>query len=179
LAIYLFVIGSSEVQAVLERKAVAFRAINTLRKLCNHPALMFHHGQVQWHSEKSKAGRRLADCDEGDEAGSDEDDATNSNKGDKKKGGGGGGSAKINWGDSGKLLVLSKVLPLWHSEGHKVLIFTQTRSMLNIIEAMVSYTLHSADKLCGVIVSNNSRPKNSISNTAAWTAVLQFNSAPG
>ena len=43
----------------------------------------------------------------------------------------------LNWADSGKLLVLSKLLPLWKQEGHKVLIFSQTRSMLHLIERMV------------------------------------------
>ena len=41
------------------------------------------------------------------------------------------------WADSGKLLVLSKLLPLWYTEGHKVLIFSQTRGMLSVIESMV------------------------------------------
>jgi len=35
---------------------------------------------------------------------------------------------------SGKLQVLSKILPLWHKQGHKVIIFTQWKKMLNIIE---------------------------------------------
>ena len=35
---------------------------------------------------------------------------------------------------SGKLQVLSKILPLWHQQGHKVIIFTQWRKMLGIIE---------------------------------------------
>eukprot|EP00606_Chrysophyceae_sp_TOSAG23-5_P000069 GSChrysophyteH2.ASY1.ANO1.1275.1 assembled CDS len=71
-----------------EQKTTAFRAITTLRKLCNHPALL---------------KQRL---------------------GEEEK-------------DSGKLLVLSKVLPLWHSEGHKVLLFAQTQGMLNLIELMM------------------------------------------
>eukprot|EP00969_Alexandrium_andersonii_P245654 10856381-Alexandrium_andersonii.AAC.1 len=35
---------------------------------------------------------------------------------------------------SGKLQVLSKILPLWKQQGHKVIIFTQWRKMLDIIE---------------------------------------------
>jgi DNA excision repair protein ERCC-6 len=45
--------------------------------------------------------------------------------------------SKIRWEDSGKLMVLWKVLPLWYSEGHKVLLFTQTHSMLNLLELMM------------------------------------------
>lgn len=44
---------------------------------------------------------------------------------------------EVAWEDSGKLLVLSKVLPLWHREGHKVLLFSQTQSMLNLIEVLL------------------------------------------
>ncbi len=47
------------------------------------------------------------------------------------------GSGGLVWADSGKLLVLSKLLPLWYTEGHKVLIFSQTRGMLSVIESMV------------------------------------------
>lgn len=46
---------------------------------------------------------------------------------------------KSAWEESGKLLVLAKVLPLWFTEGHKVLIFSQTHSMLNLIEVMMKH----------------------------------------
>jgi DNA excision repair protein ERCC-6 len=38
---------------------------------------------------------------------------------------------------SGKLQILSKILPLWKKEGHRVLIFCQTRQMLTLIERFV------------------------------------------
>lgn len=41
-------------------------------------------------------------------------------------------------GRSGKLQVLEEVLPRWKEQGHKVLLFSQTRQMLNILERMVS-----------------------------------------
>lgn len=44
----------------------------------------------------------------------------------------------VDWHDSGKLLVLNELLPLWQKEGHKVLLYTQTVSMLNIIELFLS-----------------------------------------
>jgi SNF2 family DNA or RNA helicase len=43
----------------------------------------------------------------------------------------------LNWEDSGKLVVLSQVLPDWHREGHKVLLFSQTQSMLNTVEELL------------------------------------------
>jgi DNA excision repair protein ERCC-6 len=36
---------------------------------------------------------------------------------------------------AGKLEVLAKILPLWHKQGHRVLIFCQWKKMLNIIES--------------------------------------------
>ena len=38
---------------------------------------------------------------------------------------------------SGKLQVLAKILPLWKEQGHRVLIFSQTRMMLNLIQKFV------------------------------------------
>ena len=35
--------------------------------------------------------------------------------------------APVRWEDSGKLQVLQQILPLWHSQGHKLLVFSQTR----------------------------------------------------
>ena len=46
---------------------------------------------------------------------------------------------------SGKLQVLSKILPLWKKQGHKVIIFTQWRKMLNIIE---NFTNQQGWKYC-------------------------------
>lgn len=49
---------------------------------------------------------------------------------------------------SGKLQVLVKVLAAWASEGHKVLLFTQTQQMLDIIEKHVveaGYSYHRMD----------------------------------
>eukprot|EP00775_Hariotina_reticulata_P009427 gene9427-9593_t len=57
----------------------------------------------------------------------------------------------IDYGDpsrSGKLQVLSKVLAAWHKEGHKVLLFTQTQQMLDILEKLVqqaNYSYHRMD----------------------------------
>ena len=42
-----------------------------------------------------------------------------------------------NYENSGKLKVVEAVLSQWHSEGHRVLLFTQTRQMLDIIEEFI------------------------------------------
>lgn len=117
-AMYLEVLDSPEIQQVLMRKLTAFRAINVLRKLCNHPALIENDGKVVWHSDYNR-DRNIDDDDRDEEA------IVRDNLG------------RISWADSGKMLVLSKVLPLWYSEGHKVLLFTQTRVMLDLVESMI------------------------------------------
>ena len=38
---------------------------------------------------------------------------------------------------SGKLQILAKILPLWKKQGHRVLIFSQTKQALNLIEKFV------------------------------------------
>mmetsp|Transcript_23904 Transcript_23904/g.40058 ORF Transcript_23904/g.40058 Transcript_23904/m.40058 type:complete len:1147 (-) Transcript_23904:25-3465(-) len=43
------------------------------------------------------------------------------------------------WERSCKLQVMAQVLPLWKEEGHRVLLFCQTRQMLDIVELMVNH----------------------------------------
>ena len=42
---------------------------------------------------------------------------------------------------SGKLKVLREMLTMWKAQGHKYLVFSQTRQVLDIIELMVSNQL--------------------------------------
>lgn len=138
--IYLNIIESSEVKAVMERRMMAFRAINTLRKLCNHPALVFQQGKIVWQQDPLLEATRTgpgggkstsSNLEEGEDEPNDDDDGDAVGLLNKV------GSGGLVWADSGKLLVLSKLLPLWYTEGHKVLIFSQTRGMLSVIESMV------------------------------------------
>jgi hypothetical protein len=41
------------------------------------------------------------------------------------------------WGRSGKLKVMEQLLQMWREQGHRVLLFSQTRQMLDIIERFV------------------------------------------
>jgi len=118
--IYLNILSSSEVKAVIERRMVAFRAISVLRKLCNHPSLVLHDGTLDRKIlvDDGKNGTVAEDEDREAEDDVDEDDFCFANK---------TGGRGVVWGESGKLLVLSKLLPLWHLEGHKVLVFCQTK----------------------------------------------------
>ncbi|TYZ68914.1 hypothetical protein PybrP1_012252 [[Pythium] brassicae (nom. inval.)] len=50
---------------------------------------------------------------------------------------------------SGKMQVLTKILPLWKEQGHRVLLFTQTRKMLDILESMMASLGYSSCRLDG------------------------------
>lgn len=146
--IYEQVLDSDEVKKVIARRIPAFRAINQLRKLCNHPALVYQDGALQWSTVKDmRLRQKLArdantmlksemqdDQDEEDDTLQERLESTGAQMSQWSSG---DASNRILWSDSGKLLVLSKILPIWKREGHKVLVFCQTTSMLHIIEQMV------------------------------------------
>eukprot|EP00736_Rhodelphis_marinus_P006224 Rmarinus@m.17114 len=88
---YIRYLNSREVIDVITGASRSFKAIITLRKICNHPDLLFVQSKNQLE-------------DYGD------------------------------WDAAGKLRVLDQILPIWKKQGHRVLLFCQTRQMLDIIE---------------------------------------------
>ncbi|GMI08221.1 hypothetical protein TrLO_g380 [Triparma laevis f. longispina] len=133
---------SSEVSDVVTGRTRCFRAIGILRKLCNHPDLVcendndkvvhfVRYGTSELINGVQKAGKGkddaidVVDDDDRDidvNLEDDEDDEDNQ-------------FSFVN--RSGKLQVLAKILPLWKEQGHRVLIFSQTRMMLNLIQKFV------------------------------------------
>ncbi|CAM9248775.1 unnamed protein product [Chrysoparadoxa australica] len=118
--IYAGVLASPEVDRAVHQRDRGFRALGILRKLCNHPDLV------------APPGLKLnptifENMDAGSDEGSDDEQGT---------------SVPEEFGAverSGKMLVLQHVLPLWKDQGHKVLVFCQTRQMLNILEKFVRH----------------------------------------
>ncbi|KAF1375776.1 hypothetical protein PFLUV_G00223690 [Perca fluviatilis] len=53
------------------------------------------------------------------------------------------------WKRSGKLIVVESLLRLWFKQGHRVLLFTQSRQMLNILEVFVTENNYSYLKMDG------------------------------
>mmetsp|Transcript_12003 Transcript_12003/g.26179 ORF Transcript_12003/g.26179 Transcript_12003/m.26179 type:complete len:1309 (-) Transcript_12003:106-4032(-) len=100
---------SDEVMGVAKGSVQLLKAVTVLRKICNHPDLV------------APNGRSLC-CDDASSSSSDEDFYEQEKLAER----------------SGKLQVLSKILPLWHKQGHKVIIFTQWRKMLTILEQFVN-----------------------------------------
>ncbi|KAL9180108.1 hypothetical protein ACHAXT_008078 [Thalassiosira profunda] len=102
---------SDEVMAVMRGTCQLLKAVTILRKICNHPDLV-----------AGANGQSVFD-DAGASSSSEEDDDFYDD-------------AKL-IEKSGKLQVLSKILPLWKKQGHKVIIFTQWRKTLQIIQQFV------------------------------------------
>ncbi len=104
-----------------DERGRCFRAISILRKLCNHPQLLREVGGkvVNTYEGGGREGGGSSDegLSSGDELGEDE---IVRNSYDPER--------------SGKMQVLMKLMPQWKENGHKALIFCQTRSMLSIIQ---------------------------------------------
>ena len=104
--------------------------------------MAFHKGRIKWHHDGDDDGNvsGVEDVERGHKA-----TATSTFSEANSNGNRVGTATKphlflasdIKWEDSGKLLVLSQILPVWKQEGHKVLLFSQTQSMLNICEALI------------------------------------------
>ena len=137
-SMYKDILNSPEVQAVIEKRIPAFRAITTLRKVCNHPALAFQKGRFVW-SEEEDVG------DVNDTLVPTVDELFDGKLSESRQ----VGIRSFSWENSGKLLVLSKILPLWYAEKHKVLIFSQTQSMLNLVEVMIKQLKYTYMRLDG------------------------------
>ncbi|GMI29423.1 hypothetical protein TeGR_g3527 [Tetraparma gracilis] len=133
--LYQSYIMGSEVQAVHEGRMRCFKPIGVLRKLCNHPDLVC--GNDDASRGRFKLGGAIAHTsadfgdggDDNDDSDEDVVDLTDDDFSDD------GPNSFVN--RSGKLQILSKILPLWKKEGHRVLIFCQTRQMLTLIERFV------------------------------------------
>jgi DNA excision repair protein ERCC-6 len=118
---------SDAVKSAISGTGQIFKPIIVLRKICNHPDLVCGADQD---SLESFARNSLDEMSDSDSAGShdeseEKDIEVNNIIGSLVE-------------RSGKLQVLAKILPLWHTQGHRVLIFSQWKKTLNIIQRFVS-----------------------------------------
>ncbi|XP_075073274.1 DNA excision repair protein ERCC-6 [Mixophyes fleayi] len=62
------------------------------------------------------------------------------------------------WKRSGKLIVVEALLKIWHRQGHRVLLFTQSRQMLQILEVFVKSMGYSYLKMDGTTTVASRQP---------------------
>jgi DNA excision repair protein ERCC-6 len=103
-SLYQEYLSSDEVMGVMRGSVQLLKAVTVLRKICNHPDLVI-----------GPDGKMDAAFQE--EESSDEDDGNLLDEDQLAE-------------RAGKLHVLSKILPLWKEQGHRVIIFCQWRKML-------------------------------------------------
>ncbi|GIY56968.1 DNA excision repair protein ERCC-6 [Caerostris darwini] len=68
---------------------------------------------------------------------------------------------------SGKMIVVEALLRLWHKQGHRILLFTQSRQMLQILEIFVKSKNYSYMKMDGTTTISSRQP-----------LIAKFNSDP-
>ncbi|KAH3744788.1 DNA repair protein rhp26 [Pelomyxa schiedti] len=132
IGLYTTFLESPEMESVRNGKRNLLFAVDILRKICNHPDLILH-------PQKSLQGLDWVPRDTG-------------KKEIKKEITGGKRNRAELWqtARSGKLHVVEQLLKLWHSQKHKVLIFCQTRQMLNLLEQHIKTIGYKYVRLDGV-----------------------------
>lgn len=114
---------SDEVRSIIRGSKNCFGPIIMLRKICNHPDLIC--GSDQSAYESFLRNGYVNDEDIGYTSSSDETSILDVDK-----------ESLIE--RSGKLEILAKILPLWKKQGHRVLIFSQWKKMLDIIQLFMN-----------------------------------------
>jgi len=120
-------LASDVVRRIFKGSSLLFAAITMLRKICNHPDLVLPNSSddvLEAYLRNGCVPEEGLDSDEEDE----EDyvfDPDNACKDDLAS-------------RAGKFEVLSRILPLWKKQGHRVLIFCQWTKMLTIIQHYVT-----------------------------------------
>ena len=135
---YLNYLQSEQVQASLLGHVMPFKAIVRLRQICNHPVfyqgchesgsttikpngeLVIHASDGMYVIEEYKRMRKTPHSTIEKEEEDNWIDYEN-----------------VDWRESCKMVVLNEILHIWKQEQHKVLVYTQTISMLRIIQKYV------------------------------------------
>ena len=118
-ALYQSYLRSDEVAKVMRGSSNLLGAITMLRKICNHPDLVCDPSSVD---KVINSGFNLTVTDYAYDSDSSADSLEYES----------GNLSMIQ--RSGKLEVLSKILPIWKKQGHRVLLFCQWKKTLDIIQ---------------------------------------------
>jgi DNA excision repair protein ERCC-6 len=160
LSMYEAYLKTDEVKNIIRGSAQCFRPIIVLRKICNHPDLICRPGEDDYESFLQKG---FGPINENDELTSDDGSIGSMNDNDES-------TLKER---SGKLEVLAKILPLWKRQGHRVLIFSQWKKMLDIIHHFVQGQGWKFGRLDGdTNVSSRQRLVDSFNNDSSYFGML-------
>merc|ERR1719253_1299547 len=144
-------LGSNDVMGVMRGSVQLLKAVTVLRKICNHPDLVVGPNGAAFNEDASSSS-------------SDGDMYDQENLADR----------------SGKLQVLSKILPLWHKQGHKVIIFTQWRKMLDIIERFTNQKGWKYARMDGnTLVSSRQKLVDNFNNTESGLFLMLMTTKTG
>lgn len=125
---------SDEVQSIIRGSKQCFGPIIMLRKICNHPDLICGSNQAAY--ESFLRNGFVNEEDIGDTSSDDDSSVIEIEQDNLIE-------------RSGKLEILAKILPLWKKQGHRVLIFSQWKKMLNIIQHFMNMQGYKYERLDG------------------------------
>ncbi|KAJ1856956.1 DNA repair protein rhp26, partial [Coemansia sp. RSA 2703] len=132
---------SNDMERILLGKLQMLFGVDVARKICDHPDLLLLStlGSARSTHKFANSIHKDALTDSGDSPGLIDNDSEDEQGFDSLHAMQGELPADYgDWKKSGKLTVVRALLQMWKPQGHKVLIFCQTRQMLDIIERMVS-----------------------------------------
>ncbi|KAJ2559999.1 DNA repair protein rhp26, partial [Coemansia sp. RSA 1836] len=142
---YIGFLRSSDMDRILSGKLQMLFGVDVARKICDHPDLLLLStlpGAAITHREASGRGVRQDGSPQASKGRSSRASAADSESEDVASGAVAASEHLPpdygDWHKSGKLTIVHALLEMWKPHGHKVLIFSQTRQMLDIIERMIA-----------------------------------------
>ncbi|KAJ1964902.1 DNA repair protein rhp26 [Dipsacomyces acuminosporus] len=161
---YMSFLRSVDMERILSGNLQMLFGVDVARKICDHPDLLLLStlpSAASTYSEAQLTGRRLGVGDHNNESTSGSESEVDIETVNQRDGGGDVSTSGVaagsddefgaentqtasrvlpadygDWQKSGKLTIVRALLDMWRPQGHKVLIFSQTRQMLDIIERM-------------------------------------------
>eukprot|EP00963_Diacronema_lutheri_P009972 scaffold941_cov454-Pavlova_lutheri.AAC.2 len=133
-AMYRAYLASDQCGAILERRVNALVGLDALRKICNHPELYERNAQEDYFRPLDAGDARERVASETDKRGI---DICTPEGHPSLRSHGAIGVENADCCCSGKVEVLMGLLRCWLLDGHRVLVFTQTQQMLNLVQREV------------------------------------------
>jgi len=159
--IYSDFLGLERVKELLMSTRSPLAELNVLKKICDHPRLLSTLACEQLGLDEEA---RLVEMDT-------EEDSARSFATQPK---GMGPSDKVLTQESGKMVFLVSLLENLKSEGHRCLVFSQSRKMLDIIQRVITHVGHKILRIDGTVISTAERQHiiNTFQNDSSYTCFL-------